>query len=101
MWVTVLFDLPVKTRKQSKAATKFRNFLIDSGFWMKQFSVYMKYYENREKAEVAARHIGGAVPEKGSVTILFITDKQFGKAQNFYGSKGVDNDKKPDQLALF
>ena len=101
MWVVVLFDLPVSTRDAARRATKFRNFLVDSGFWMKQFSVYMKYFENREKAEVAAGHIKGHVPYKGSVTILFITDRQFGKALNFYGERKLENDKKPSQLALF
>jgi CRISPR-associated protein Cas2 len=29
MWVMVLFDLPVMTKAERKAATKFRHFLLD------------------------------------------------------------------------
>lgn len=43
MWVMVIFDLPVQTKAQRRAATKFRNFLLDEGFSMSQFSVYMRF----------------------------------------------------------
>lgn len=32
MWIFVMFDLPVGTKEQSRAATKFREFLLDEGF---------------------------------------------------------------------
>ena len=32
MWTMVIFDLPVGTKGERKAATKFRNFLLDQGF---------------------------------------------------------------------
>ena len=43
MWMVVLFDLPVGTKKERKAATKFRKFLLDQGFEMSQYSVYMRF----------------------------------------------------------
>ena len=43
MWMIVMFDLPVGTDKERKRATKFRNFLLDEGFSMSQFSVYLKF----------------------------------------------------------
>ena len=43
MWLMVIFDLPVGTKKQRHAATKFRNFLLDQGFSMSQFSVYLRF----------------------------------------------------------
>jgi CRISPR-associated protein Cas2 len=39
MWVLVLFDLPTETRKDRKAATRFRKNLLDDGFNMFQFSI--------------------------------------------------------------
>ena len=36
MRLIVMFDLPVKTKKQSKEATAFRNFLLKDGFYMVQ-----------------------------------------------------------------
>ncbi len=38
VWVFVLFDLPVGTKKERKAATKFRHSLLDLGFEMSQYS---------------------------------------------------------------
>ena len=52
MWMMVLFDLPVLTKKERKAATKFRKFLLDQGFEMSQFSVYMRFCAGKEQAEV-------------------------------------------------
>ena len=42
MWVIVMFDLPVVEKAERKAATDFRNALLDMGFEMSQFSVYLK-----------------------------------------------------------
>ena len=39
MWVVVMFDLPVIEKAERKAATAFRNSLLDMGFAMSQFSV--------------------------------------------------------------
>lgn len=39
MWILVLFDLPVVEKQERKAATDFRNFLLDHGFSMVQFSI--------------------------------------------------------------
>lgn len=34
MWIVVMFDLPVIEREERKAATAFRNDLLDMGFEM-------------------------------------------------------------------
>ena len=39
MWILVMFDLPVDTRKAAREATRFREFLLDRGFEMNQFSI--------------------------------------------------------------
>ena len=43
VWCVVMFDLPVATKKQRKEATRFRHLLLDEGFWMLQYSVYVRY----------------------------------------------------------
>ena len=45
----VLFDLPVMTKKERKAATDFRKFLLDQGFEMAQYSVYMRFCAGKER----------------------------------------------------
>ena len=45
-----MFDIPVRTRKEMRKATRFRNVLLDEGFVMKQFSVYIKPADCDEEA---------------------------------------------------
>ena len=51
MWMLVTFDLPVDTPKQRKAATRFRNDLLDLGFEMSQFSNYLRFCSGKEQFE--------------------------------------------------
>ena len=101
MWLYVMFDLPVGTKQERKAATKFRNFLLDEGFEMAQFSVYLRFAESKEAAETYIGHIGAARPDKGKVHIVTITDKQYGNARIFAGRKRERRPENPSQLALF
>ncbi|WP_268750364.1 CRISPR-associated endonuclease Cas2, partial [Corynebacterium argentoratense] len=39
----VLFDLPVKTKRQMSEANRFRNELLDLGYQRLQLSVYVQY----------------------------------------------------------
>lgn len=43
MWVLVFFDLPTDTKTDRKNATKFRKNLLEDGFVMFQFSIYMRH----------------------------------------------------------
>ncbi|MEE2526228.1 CRISPR-associated endonuclease Cas2 [Hyphobacterium sp. HN65] len=101
MWLYVMFDLPVGTPGERKAATKFRKFLLDRGFEMAQFSVYLRFAESKGAAETHIRRVADALPKKGKVHIVALTDKQYGNARIFTGRKGERPAKNPDQLALF
>lgn len=101
MWLYVMFDLPVGTHAERKAATKFRHFLLDRGFEMAQFSVYLRFAESREAAEAHIARIGGVLPGKGKVHIVTITDKQYANARIFVGRKRERRSEIPDQLVLF
>lgn len=102
MWIWVLFDLPVGTNAERKRATRFRNELLDLGFEMVQFSVYIRHAWSKEKAESFAKRVGECVPEAGHVQVLFFTDKQYGQTQVFRGGSGHPQPtEKPRQLALF
>ena len=43
MWCLVMFDLPVKTKRQRHAATVFRNMLLDMGYGMAVFRICAVY----------------------------------------------------------
>lgn len=100
MWVLVMFDLPVLTPVERKRATGFRNFLLDQGFEMSQFSVYLRHMPSREKANALAKRVVKKVPPAGKVSILFFTDKQFGEIISYYNCKPEPIGEKPDQYVL-
>ena len=101
MWMMVMFDLPVVTKQERHRATKFRNFLLDEGFQMAQFSIYMRYCAGKEKVEAYARRIEKALPPKGSVHMVSITDKQYEGIIRFRSRQKEQPRKNPSQLALF
>lgn len=101
MWLFVLFDLPVGTKKERKAATKFRHSLLDLGFEMSQFSVYLKFCAGKEQAAALARQVEEDIPVSGKVHLVAITDKQYENIRTFRGKKREPGPKMPDQLALF
>lgn len=101
MWVLVFFDLPTETKTDRKVAAKFRKNLLDDGFAMFQFSIYMRFCPSRENASVHIQRTKNALPKKGKVGIMQITDKQFGMMEVFYGQKEVEPEPPSQQLQLF
>ena len=101
MWVLVFFDLPTETEKDRKRYTKFRKSLMDDGFSMFQFSIYLRHCSSRENADVHIKRVKRLLPEHGHVGILCITDKQFGMMELFFGQKPAELPEIPQQLELF
>lgn len=101
MWMMVMYDLPVVKEKDRKIANKFRVFMEKEGFSMVQYSVYAKFCGTREKAEAQKARIEEGVPEKGKVSIIMFTDKQFGDIVHFTNHKRKKSKEIPDQLVLF
>ena len=65
-WLVVAFDLPVLSKPQRKAATAFRDFLIDDGFQMMQFSVYVRPCVSFARQETHIDRIRKSVPAEAS-----------------------------------
>lgn len=101
MWMYVLFDLPVTTKKEQREATKFREHLLDLGFEMVQFSVYGKSCAGKDKVESLANKISVNLPAGGTVDIMSITDKQYENIMRFHGRSPPKGMKKDEQFILF
>ena len=100
VWLVAMFDLPVVERSQAKAASQFRNSLLDLGFEMSQYSIYLKHCRSAARGKAVAEKVVSMVPQPGSLHILTITDKQFDRM-----IRVMSLDKKrvtqPEQLSLF
>lgn len=79
MRVMIMFDLPTTTKEDVRIYTKFRKQLINEGFLMLQYSIYMKSCLNKEAATGVVKKIKKYIPQDGHVRALIITEKQYEK----------------------
>lgn len=101
MWLFVFFDLPTNTKKERHDASVFRKRLLNDGFTMMQYSVYTRHCGSAESADVHTKRVKKLVPSKGQVSIMRITDKQYGNIINFWGQASEPLPPKPSQLEFF
>lgn len=101
MWMIVMFDLPVVTKSERRAATGFRYALLDKGFAMSQFSVYLRFCTSSTQVESYCKYVEDKLPAGGKVHILQFTDKQYERIICFHGGRRLPAEKAPDQFDLF
>ena len=100
MWMMVFFDLPVVEKEERKDASDFRNFLLNNGFSMVQYSIYTKLFSGKDVCEKYYRLIRENLPQNGKVDILTITDKQYENIISYNSGKKTQK-KEPEQYLLF
>ncbi len=101
MWLLVLFDLPTETKRDIREYTLFRKRLMQDGFTMFQFSIYIRHCASMDNAEVHRKRIKNNLPKYGKVCIICITDKQFGNIELYFGTKPQVPTAPGQQLELF
>lgn len=101
MWILVMFDLPTDTKPQRKAATRFRDFLLDEGFERSQFSVYARFVNGKEAYATRVSRIERHLPEAGDVQILNFTDRQYRDIIHFSDQGRKAARENPRQLVMF
>ena len=97
MRVIVMFDLPVITTADRKEYTRFRKYLIKSGFLMMQESIYCKLAQNQTAADWIVDNIKRNKPPKGIVQVMKITEKQYSRMECIVGSNTsevINNDER-------
>lgn len=99
----VAFDLPVKTPEQRKVATAFREFLLDDGYQMMQFSVYIRPCVTFARQETHVKRLKAHLPSEGSVRLLFITRAQWERSLVIHGSPARKEPPEPlpEQIQLW
>lgn len=101
MRIIVMFDLPVITEKERSIATKFRNFLLDDGYIMMQFSVYSRICKNNDDLYKHVNRLKMNTPKKGNIRLLQVTEKQYNNIIMFCGEKKIEEDISIDNLIIF
>lgn len=101
MRVIVMFDLPVITDKEKKIATKFRNFLLDEGFIMMQYSVYSRICKNNDNLNKHVNRLKINAPKTGNIRLLQVTENQYNNIIMFSGTKSIEEDISIESLLIF
>ncbi len=98
----VFFDLPVKTKKQRREATRFRNFLLNDGYHMVQFSVYARVCNGMDAVNKHRGRIKNNLPENGAIRLLVITERQYEAIDILLGGLSqADDSFQWEQLSIF
>lgn len=77
MRLMILFDLPVETAHQRRDYRRFRKQLINEGFLMIQYSVYVRVCVSRQSANFMEKRVSSFLPESGLIQSLMLTEKQY------------------------
>src|SRR5699024_9122220 len=75
--IVCMFDLPTITKEDKRDYRTFRKRLLQDGFQMLQYSVYIRTCPDRSFANKFHRRIKSYAPRRGDVRLFNITEKQF------------------------
>ncbi|KRM67634.1 hypothetical protein FD06_GL000786 [Apilactobacillus ozensis DSM 23829 = JCM 17196] len=97
-----MFDLPVTKAQERKAASKFRKYIIENGFYMLQYSVYTRIVNNFISIEKYTKRLKSHLPNRGSIYLLTVTDNQYSN-MNILVGKPPTNDERvnSNSISLF
>jgi len=101
VWLFAMFDLPVKSQAQRRRYAQFRKLLLADGFCRMQYSIYARYCPSEEAAAAHRDLVRAGLPDEGQVRVVAVTDRQFGKMENYVGKKRKSTEEAPRQLMLF
>ena len=85
MRMILFFDLPTETSQERREYTRFRKYLLKSGFMMMQESVYCKIALNQTVVNSLYDSLQKNKPGKGLIQVLTVTEKQFYKMEFILG----------------
>ncbi len=77
LYILIMFDLPTTSKKDIKRYSKFRKLMLNDGFMMIQYSVYIRICKSNYSANAHIKYIKRIIPLKGEVRILKLTDKVY------------------------
>ncbi len=85
----IFFDLPTGTPRERKAYMQFRKYLLNAGYDMLQYSVYVRIAGSRDDAQHMLGIVKRHLPCKGQVRALLVTEKQYAAMQILLGKPTI------------
>lgn len=90
MRLMVMFDLPVDTSMERRAYRHFRKALLDEGFLMIQYSIYVRVCVDIKGAHFLEQRISDFSPEVGTIQSIIVTEKQYSEMHFLLGESSQD-----------
>ena len=98
----VFFDLPVRTKTERRVASRFRSFLLNDGYFMVQYSVYVRVCNGFDAVEKHKARLRKNLPDNGAVRMLVITERQYESIEILLGGLSeADDSFQCEQLSIF
>ena len=95
MRLLLMFDMPVITAEDRRNYSQFRKKLIDDGFIMIQFSVYVRICKNQDDVVKHTSRVKLFAPPRGNVRLLQVTEKQY---EQMIMLRGIKYDEEKDSI---
>lgn len=95
-----MFDMPTITIEDRKNYSKFRDNLIDDGFIMIQYSIYVRICKNQDDITKHINRVKMFTPEKGNIRLLQVTEKQYEQMIMLRGIKNDDENESNNSMII-
>jgi len=100
LYILIMFDLPTNSKKDIKKYTKFRKLMLNDGFSMIQYSVYIRICKSNYSANAHIKYIKKIIPLKGEVRILKLTDKVYNSMEILRNFEKTNEEKLMTQTVI-
>jgi len=77
MVLFVMFDIATESKKDLDKYRHFRKKLLESGFIMFQYSIYIRFCKSLAIAQKYEKKMEAQAPNNGSIRIIKITESQY------------------------
>lgn len=96
-----MFDLPTITEKDRRIYNQFRRFLLNDGYFMLQYSIYVRVCKNADDISKHEIKLNCNLPKEGNVRLLSVTEKQFQSMKTLSGKQRKEEHISIDSLVIF
>ena len=87
MRIILIYDLPTNEKIEQKIYNKFHNDIKKIGFYMLQYSVYVKIIQYDSNFNQIYNKLATIIPDIGNIILFKITEKQFSELIYLRGEK--------------
>lgn len=101
MWSFIMFDLPVHQPELQKEYREFVKQIETLGYNRFQYSIFKRFCQSSAKVTAIEAKVKLIVPPQGKITLLRITDAQFGRMITFDGRVLRKHQSNNKQLLIF